>query len=72
MVESVFNVVDGIVIVNGIGGPMVASLSSGRCARNEAEVVGSGEVVFEDVPCLGCRRHGFPFREGSAVEACDL
>ena len=70
MVESLFNVVDGI--VNGIGSPMVASLSRSRCARNEAEVVGSGKVIFEDVQFLGCRMHGFPFREDLAVVACHL
>ena len=72
MIERGLDVVECVIIVDGVGGTVVACSSRGSCARCNAGDVGGGEVGFEAVPSPRCRCNGIPFDEGLAVEAREL
>ena len=72
MVERGLDVVECVIIVDGIGCPVVACSSSGAGARCDAGDVGGGEVGFQAIPSSRSRCDGVPFDECLAVEASEL
>ena len=72
MVERGLDVVECVIVVDGIGCPVVACSSSGAGARCDAGDVGGGEVGFQAIPSSRSRCDGVPFDECLAVEASEL
>ena len=72
MIERGLDVVECVIVVNGVGGPVVASSSSGARARCNAGDVGGSEMGFQAIPSSHCRCDGVPFDECLAVEASEL
>ena len=72
MIERGLDVVECIIVVNGVGGTVVARSSRGTRARCQAGDVGRSEVGFEAIPSPRCRCDGIPFDEGLTVEAREL
>ena len=64
MRERRFDVVDGIVLRDGVGGRVI---SVGTCAASSgllADDVGSGEMHLQCIPCLPCGDDAVPLDEG--------
>ena len=72
MVERLFDVVEGVVVFDDVGGAVISCVSGGCSAGDEAEVVCRREVGFEGIPRLVDGWFAFPFSEGLAVETRDL
>ena len=72
MIERGLDVVECVIVVNGVGGTVVARSSRGTRARCQAGDVGRSEVGFEAIPSPRCRCDGIPFDEGLTVEAREL
>ena len=62
VVERLFDVVEGVVVFDNVGGAVVPRVASSCSTGDEAEVVSGGKVRFECVPCAVHGRLAFPFR----------
>lgn len=51
MIEHGLDVVESIVVCNGIGGNMIPLGCGGSCAQLLADNVGLGKVKLERIPC---------------------